>query len=105
MFFAKRKYLNKDSSVKEVVTPFVDQYEQELNNWQIKNEETLSRCAEDWTNAIPAKNKMDYSKKSLFVQLPVSHYRWDPNNYPTPENGRTQYALNDPGECYGFIEG
>ena len=49
--FAKRKYLNKDSSVKEVVTPFADQYEQELNNWQIKNEETLSRCAEDWTNA------------------------------------------------------
>jgi len=60
---------------------------------------------ENWTDAIPGKQIIDFSKKSLFVKQPSSHYKWDPDNYPSPQNSREFVNTPPAGDWYGFTEG
>lgn len=45
---------------------------------------------------------MDFSEKSLFIELPIEHYQFDEENYPSPKNSQTKIALLPVGCCYGF---
>lgn len=53
--------------------------QEEYGNWRIKNKDILLANAADWRKALPPRES---GKEYGFYDVPESHCRYNPNNYP-----------------------